>query len=236
MGFRNPITTAEVVDTGRGPSDAGVRLYQDTTIPAVPKGVAEWRTGQMDRNATVTLSGGGSGGSVWVFSGGNTEGVDAPEIDYNVEQLPAGGYIPVLRLKAGASEGGRIAPDVALDLVVPKTELPLNAAFFGAYDAAPQRPSYQKTAGGLVSVTGRVFVTSASFGAGVTIGTLPGGCRPSAGGTQPLTFGLIGWNNALWRCDVLPDGRITWNGNGPGATSAVNSYLSLDGIRFVAEQ
>jgi hypothetical protein len=101
MGFRDPITTASDVDTGRGPSDAGVRLYQDTSVPAVPIGVAEWRTGQMARNATAKLSGGGSGGSSFSIDGGaSLAGLDAPRLNLNVEALPAGGYGSIARLRA----------------------------------------------------------------------------------------------------------------------------------------
>lgn len=102
MGFRDPVTSATDVDTGRGLADAGVRLFQDLSIPSVPRGVAEWRTGLMDRNATAELSGGGSGGSNFAISGGATEGVNAPELDLNVEGAGIGGYVPVARLLGAA--------------------------------------------------------------------------------------------------------------------------------------
>lgn len=102
MGFRNPITSATSVDTGRGLANPGVRLYQDTSVPGVPRGIAEWRTGIMDRNATVTLSGGGSGGSSFVIDGGaSAGGTNAPHLEFDVAGAPAGGYQSVLRI-AGA--------------------------------------------------------------------------------------------------------------------------------------
>lgn len=103
MGFRNPATTATAVDTGRGLSDAGVRLFQDLSVPAVPRGVAEWRTGLMDANATVALAGGGSGGSAFTIYGGATQLTAAPALALNVEAQAAGGYAGVARLKQAAS-------------------------------------------------------------------------------------------------------------------------------------
>lgn len=99
MGFRNPVTSA--VDTGDG-GIAGVRLYQNRSNPAVPRGVAEWRTGYMGRNATVSLSGAISGGSAFVLDGGRYQGIDAPELQLNVESLPGGGYGPVARVSGAA--------------------------------------------------------------------------------------------------------------------------------------
>lgn len=101
MGFRNPATSATAVDTGHGQTDAGVRVYQDLSTPGVPRGVAEWRTGRMDRNATATLSGGGSGGSAFVLDGGAALGVAAPQLQLNVEGAAAGGYTPVARVTGG---------------------------------------------------------------------------------------------------------------------------------------
>jgi hypothetical protein len=230
VGFRDPITSATAVDTGRGPSDAGVRLYQDTTVPAVPIGVAEWRTGQMTRNATAKLSGGGSGGSVFALSGGNTQATDAPELDLNVEQLPGGGYAPVLRLRAGAAQGGRIVPDVALDAPVPMTALPLGTMltpFGGQYEA----PRYTKLASGLVVVTGFATVTTTSFGPGsLMAGPLPAGCRPSG----VLRFMVSGWNGG-WLPEVYPNGQILYGGATAGTTVST-TYLSFAGIAFAAEQ
>jgi hypothetical protein len=111
MGFRNPIATATAVDTGHGLGDAGVRLYQDLTFPATPAGVAEWRTGLMQRNATAILRGGGSGGSAFTLDGGASAGeVDAGRLVLSVESLPTGGYGSAARLKAD-----RITLDGKLD-------------------------------------------------------------------------------------------------------------------------
>jgi hypothetical protein len=174
VGFRDPITSASDVDTGRGPSDAGVRIYQDTTVPAVPQGVAEWRTGQMARNATVRLAGGGSGGSAFTIDGGAPQpGQDAPQVRLNVESLPAGGYGPVLRLVAGA--GGTIAPDVVLTSPTENTWAPLAMAntAWQPWDLTTSRPSIRQGAAGDVHLEGIVKLAGApSFAAGARVAAL----------------------------------------------------------------
>lgn len=103
MGYRDPITTADAVDTGHGLANAGVRLYQDLSTPSVPRGVAEWRTGLMTRNATATLSGGASGGSAFTIDGGmDASGTNAPAIDLSSESAPGGGYRSVFRIRNAA--------------------------------------------------------------------------------------------------------------------------------------
>lgn len=233
MGFRNPATTASAVDTGHGLANPGVRLFQDTSNPSVPQGIAEWRTGLMDRNARITLAGGSSGGSGYVIDGGAAVGVDAPKVELNVESGAGGGYVPILRLMAGA--GGAIHPDVVLDPVVPHTLLAINLTNFAALDPAEtlwSRPYYVKEASGWVTLGGMLVVTSTSFGGGtVVVSGLPAGCRPA----KQKAFSCLGWNGAQWRADLHPDGTVQWNGNGPGATSSNGAYLSLEGIAFHAE-
>jgi hypothetical protein len=98
MGFRNPVTSAVAVDTGRG--GAGVRLYEREVSPGVFQGVAEWSDGIGVARTTLTGGGAGdSGGTVYAITGASVLGATAPELDLNIEGLPAGGYGPVARLK-----------------------------------------------------------------------------------------------------------------------------------------
>jgi hypothetical protein len=91
VGFRNPATTATAIDTGRGNLAApSFRAYQDVSNPAVPRGIAEWATGLMDRNAQIYLSG-GSGNSTFTIDGGATAGKDAPTIGLAVQEAPTSG-------------------------------------------------------------------------------------------------------------------------------------------------
>lgn len=201
MGFRNPITTATAVDTGRGLSDAGVRLYEDTSVPSVPQGVAEWRTGLMDRNATVKLAGGGSGGSSWSLQGGSTEGTAAPEIDLNVEGLAAGGYGPVLRTKTG---GGQWLTDTPVQLDAKLTALPLftgGSYGFAAFDV-PNSPAYGRLGDGSVQLEGIVKLSSGTIAAGASAqcGTIPAALAPARSVQRPVliltsagAFYAVGW-------------------------------------------
>lgn len=224
MGFRNPIASAQAVDTGRGLADPGVRIYEDTSVPAVPQGVVEWRTGLMTTNATARLSGGGSGGSAFAIAGGATEGVSAPEIDLNIEGLPAGGYGPKARIS------------VPWELVVASTELTPVSPYFTQFEATETNyyhARYAKGADGFVTVWGRVKVVNTGFGVGQAVaGLLPAGCRPR----MNMVFILNGWTlNGAWTALIDPAGHICWEGNVAGA-STLNGWLSLDGLHFLAEQ
>jgi hypothetical protein len=193
MGYRNPLTTAAAVDTGHGLADAGVRVYQDLSIPAVPKGVAEWRTGRMDPggNATAILSGGGSGGSSFVVQGGKTQTVQAPALDLNVEQLPGGGYGPVARLVTGA--GGQAFTDAPL--IGPDTKwqaLPLvttGALTFTAFDAG-NAPRYARLADGTVILEGiaKILAGTLAAGASAQAGSLPASLAPVMNAWRPAVI------------------------------------------------
>jgi hypothetical protein len=67
-----------------------VRLYQDTTVPAVPSASPSGAPGRWSATPPITLSGGGSGGSSFAIDGGATQPGRRPEVDLNVEALPAG--------------------------------------------------------------------------------------------------------------------------------------------------
>lgn len=167
MGFRNPISTATAIDTGRGLADPGVRLFQDLGNPSVPRGVAEWRTGLMDRNAQVFLSG-GSGNSAFVIDGGATSGKNAPSLELDVQDAPTSGKWSVARI-------------VADFLALPGDSLDL-AVTYGAGVTA-----YTDTSGwnglrcwkrsGVVTVAGAIRLTGTVANNGV-IATLPAGFAP----------------------------------------------------------
>lgn len=236
MGFRNPITTAAAIDTGHGQADAGVRLYQDLSNPAVPQGVAEWRTGLMARNATAKLSGGASGGSAFTLDGGqSSDGTNAPTLGLDVESAPTGGYRPVLRLTAGA--GGAIIADTALTPLAGPTALTINGTFFAKYDTTPgetgsyRNPCAWKLASGLVVVGGLALANSVSFSFGTTIVTLPAGMRPA----KVLRFVCQAWGGGAYAAEVNPNGAITY-ASGVTGTATAGSWVSLAGISFPGEQ
>lgn len=226
MGFRNPATSATAVDTGLGVIP-GVKVYSDKSNPGA--GVVEWDAYTARATSRLTSSQTGSGGTKWV-----DQLVNGPSIEKNIEADPGGGYVNVLRLKAA---GGRIVPDAALDPVVPMTGLPLNATFFSKYDASAgetgsyRNPYFWRPADGLVVVTGLVLVNSTAFGLGVTVGTLPAGCRPA----KIERFTCQGWGTGAWIAEVAPNGVINYSGASSGSPS-VGSFLSLAGITFPAEQ
>lgn len=112
MGFRDPVTTAEGVDTGTSPTGPGVRMYQDPGAsgpPYVyPKGVVEFRTGiagdvpaQLVLDAFVVDQGDGllrEFGSAFTMRGADTNGVNAAELVLSVVDAGAGGYEAVAEL------------------------------------------------------------------------------------------------------------------------------------------
>jgi hypothetical protein len=175
MGFRNPITSAEAVDTGHGVADAGVRLYQDTSTP-VPRGIAEWRTGQMQRNATISLSGGGSGGSSYVIDGGSDNAVDAPTVQLNVEGLGAGGYGPVARLTNASRLQLPGDQTVALALNVNGIYAAAPAPTFSGVFAEVRDGDAVTLRGG---VTNGVSPFSAGAGSQFTLGSFPSAIAPA---------------------------------------------------------
>ncbi len=106
MGFREPLTTAEGVDTGDG-LGAGVRVYGHD-VGGFPQGVVEFYNGytapaQWTATPFLTDQGGGvftSVGSSTRLEGLDDHGIAAPALELNVEEQPAGGYAPVARLTA----------------------------------------------------------------------------------------------------------------------------------------
>jgi hypothetical protein len=104
MGFRNPATTAEGVDTGPSTTGPGVRLYQDTTGPlGYPRGVLEFRDGiGGDAHATLTRTvyavdaGAGlvtSTGAEFALSAGSANGTPGGGLVLAVVPDPLGGYM-----------------------------------------------------------------------------------------------------------------------------------------------
>jgi hypothetical protein len=105
VGFRNPITTAEGVDTGESSTGPGVRMYQDEAgdpnFPT-PRGVVEFRDGIAgDEHATITRTvyvyDDGTGflqtfGGVFDVDAGSVNGVDAGRLRFAVEEDPMGGW------------------------------------------------------------------------------------------------------------------------------------------------
>jgi hypothetical protein len=209
-----------------------VRLYQDTTVPAVPVGVAEWRTGQMTRNATAKLSGGGSGGSFFAISGGNTQAIDAPEIDLNVEALAVGGYGSVARLHN--------APRLQLDGDLDSVALTLNSngiyapgsaasATFGA-PVADVRDGDQVTLRG--SVTNGVSPFSAGAGTQFILGSFPAAIAPKADQffLTSLSSGSYSYATVIIRGTTGgTPGRVEYIG---GVTLTTGFLLSLNNVRW----
>jgi hypothetical protein len=214
MGFRDPLTTADAIDTGHGSQDAGVRLYQDLTVPGNPVGVAEWRTGSMDSNATIKLTGAGSGGSSYAIDGGTTQLVDAPEVDLNVEEQADGQLVPVLRLKAGA--GGRIITDTA---ITPESGWAswISSSAWTDYDTAGSQCLVRVDGAGNVIVAGLAklktnFTTGAS-----TLGNVGAGRKPLLTNVHRIIPGWTaapGTSPAPWRRSAT---RSTCTG--PSATT-----------------
>jgi hypothetical protein len=227
MGFRDPITTIAAVDTGADANGAGARLYQDLSNPAVPQGVAEWRTGFMARNATARLSGGGSGGSAFTLDGGRSQGIDAPSLSLNVESAPTSGYRPIARF-SGVPRGIEILDSRALTL----------NTFIQPYGGASSAPTVERDAAGWVHLSGLLAVVGApSLSNGYTLATLPDE-NPSWRPAKQRMFAQAGGFSAArpWRCDVNANGTVVFvapmasDWSFPTGVSA--GYLSLDGISF----
>lgn len=87
MGFKNPLTSATVVDTGDG-APAGVRIYQSTDGRGNPQGVIELDDGVAgDAPSTITVTSfGGLGGGSLAIKTGTFGGVAGPELDLYVDQ------------------------------------------------------------------------------------------------------------------------------------------------------
>lgn len=139
------------------------------------------------------------------------------------------------------SEGFNVIASTQINALVPKTLLTYdNPTIFTTWDAGgvgSENAFYEKDVTGRVSLGGLVkSVTAGGWSAGTSWFTLPVGCRPAADRyfvvpTQQNTQGLF-----LLKLTAAT-GRITWAGN-PGAamTYITNTWVSLDGISFKAEQ
>ncbi len=89
------------------------------------------------------------------------------------------------------------------------------------YEAGYITARYRKLSSGLVVLSGLVK----SGATGVPIFNLPSGYRPTAN----LIFPAVTSPNAIGRVDVVPSGDVLGRSVDPG-------WVSLDGIRFYAEQ
>lgn len=211
MGFRNPVTSATAVDTGAGGS-AGVRLYQGEAAPGVPQGIAEWRTGLMDRNATVTLSG-GTGGSNYRIDGGAAQGLSAPKIDLNVESAPAGGYRSVARISQ---------PYEPL--------ITANPSWLNGFRDFPglERPRLVLQADGSVLFTGlgqnNSGASKGGVGVAAILGTVPVAFRPLYAPALLQAFVSAGVNA---RVDIAVDGTISYTDSSP---LVANAYLMFRAV------
>jgi hypothetical protein len=183
MGFRNPITTAEGVDTGDSPTGPGVRMYQERTDnPA--RGVAEWRSGVAgDAPATVTLIsfqfndpdfGIRTIGRQFRHYGGQSNGVDAPTLQLNVREAAAGGY----------EAAALIDKPLALALPGGQTTYLEVSSFRVGWDqwttAGYAKLSFTRQPDGMVEVAGTVLYTGV-FGATVDICNISGPYLPKYG-------------------------------------------------------
>lgn len=81
---------------------------------------------------------------------------------------------------------------------------------------------YAKSSDGIVHLRG--LIKSGTTGGSIHIGTLPASFRPKA---RTLMYSISNGEQA--RVDIINDGQIV-------VTTAHNSWLSLDGLSFVAEQ
>jgi len=220
VGFRNPATSADAVDTGQGGS-FGVRLYQRPGNPG--SGVAQWNAGGSSATAELLSSATGSGGAFWDFSlaGG-------PTLELALREAAAGGY------------ESHASVSVAWDDLIPWTDVPLltgAAARFAPYTAtdAPGNwgwPKYRKTATRGVQLEGVLQITNVSFGSGQVIATFPPGCRP-----RRMVTGLaLGMGDAAWRWLITEAGALQWiNYVGSGGSDVVGQYLSLNRIGWTAD-
>lgn len=193
MGFRNPATSAEAVDTGASPTGPGVRVYQDTAGPlSFPRGVVEFRDGiagdghaTLTRTVNATDTGGGvlaAVGGTFALDGGTLNGVPAGALRLVVEEDPAGGFRTVAEL---AADRIRTAGPVTSGSTLPRSAiLGAYAAGWSKYSTAnPANTTWQDAAllrlpDAMVKLQG-MFQYTAAAGAGMLIGTLPPEWRPT---------------------------------------------------------
>ena len=102
------------------------------------------------------------------------------------------------------------------------SNIPLSNGWVSDSGTTYSTVQYTKTSDNLVSLKGLLRNGTAS--SGTTMGTLPAGCRPS----ENLLMATVS-NQAHARVDIQSDGRILFR-------TGSASWLSLDGITFVAEQ
>jgi hypothetical protein len=245
MGFRNPATTAEGVDTGENTTGPGVRVYQDTTGPlGFPRGVVEFRDGiagdahaTLTRTVNVVDAGGGAfttAGGTFALDGGSINGVPAGGVRMVVEEDPAGGYRSALELVAG-----QVRPRGPLTYggLLARSGIPsVYGAGWSRYSAAGGNPALQDAAlwrlpDGTVRFQGLVQYVGGA-GAAATIYSLPTEWRPKTLSGKDLVLGIV-IADAFRTVNVSAGGPISLRGALPAAAAFVELDLSWPGPDYL---
>lgn len=186
MGFRNPVTTVTDVDTRITPAGAGVRVYEDNTDPAQPRGVVEFRTGfGTDLPATITQhavanqraeNASDTGGLR--LDGGSYNASTAPVLDLMSVNNGDGTYSSRAALTGGALTLDR--PATSTGAAEQWTDLPFIAGAWAAWDTGANLPRYRRDVAGDCHVRGIVKIAAGGgftipAGASGTVCTLPAG-------------------------------------------------------------
>jgi hypothetical protein len=230
VGFRDPLTTAEGVDTGDTTTGPGARIYQDVS-GGWPRGVVEFRDGLPgDPPATLALTSyvydDGTGllqsfGNVLNLTGGGARGVTPASLEMAIEQGATGAYGASARLLGVEALRHQRAAYRASDPA---------SGFYGTgwkdYGGEWGGPFVYLDAAGMVHVEGLASTTvSRVVNSGALVGTLQDPFRPS----EALMFDVTA-NNAFARVDVRPTGAITVVIH--PALSA-GGFVNLTGVRFL---
>lgn len=134
MGFRTPLTSLELLDTGPVQSGPGVRVFQDNS-GSWPAGVVQWRSGVADDQPgemrltpqVIDLGGGDlvSGGNDFTFTPPASNGEQPPGWRTVVTPRAFGGYRGLLELGSG--------PDLAAGAPPREVQLSAGAYLRGGY-------------------------------------------------------------------------------------------------------
>lgn len=215
MGFRNPITTANDVDTGPTPTGPGVRLYQaGGTGPLDPAhGVLEYRDGVAgDRHATISRKintfdqGDGSltvfGGS-WTLDAGTVNGLEVGKLIFDVREKVSGGFESVIELEApGRFTMGAVCEARATSAISWGTgwaTMPLQAVYdtHGAWDGTTGRWWFIAPEAGDYAIEGIAQMGSLVAGAYIGARIAINGAVPLASPGQVFPTGAAGSASAL---------------------------------------
>jgi len=215
MGFRNPVTSASVVDTGSSPTGAGARLYQLVDDQGT-RGVLELRDGiagdtpaGVDAVAVLTPVDGGyvAQGSSTTVKGLGTNGLDAAYLELTTEAKAAGGYQSAARLYADVVEFPGTGAAVAKGNVV-HGESTVSVQTTSNAEARLSGP--QNVAAALVPGREYDVVFIGNLNAGVAAGRLTVNIRASAGaGVTPTTSSPVVATAMAWIAQVGGPGQET---------------------------